>query len=97
MSICLMLVSSTPHFSGLSTNTFQVDEIAKPTIYDTLLFRIPKFAYAKSVGRLLGKKPEDALEVEEDESADENSALKSATAANPNGEARKRKPKIRAR
>lgn len=75
-----------------------VDEIAKPTIYDTLLFRIPKFAYAKSVGRLLGKNPsEDALEVEEDESADENSALKSAMAANPNGEARKRKPKIRAR
>lgn len=74
------------------------NEIAKPTIYDTLLFRIPKFAYAKSVGRLLGKKPsEDALEAEEDESADENSALKNATAANPNGEARKRKPKIRAR
>jgi len=98
MSICLMLVSSTPHFSELSTNIFQVDEIAKPTIYDTLLFRIPKFAYAKSVGRLLGKKPsEDALEVEEDESADENSALKNATAANSNGEARKRKPKIRAR
>jgi len=77
MSICLMLVSSTPHFSELSTNIFQVDENRQPTIYDTLLFRIPKFAYAKSVGRLLGKKPsEDALEVEEDESADENSALK---------------------
>ena len=92
-----MLVSSTPHFSELSANIFQVDEIAKPTIYDTLLFRIPKFAYAQSVGRL-GKKPsEDALEVEEDESADESSALKNATAANPNGEARKRKSKIRAR
>ncbi|OCK82847.1 DNAJ domain-containing protein [Lepidopterella palustris CBS 459.81] len=76
-----------------------VNEIHKPTIFDTLLFRIPKFFYDQSIGRVLHtKRSEDSpLDSEEDESTSDEATLKSITAANPNVEARKRKPKVRAR
>ncbi|EUC41571.1 hypothetical protein COCMIDRAFT_29668 [Bipolaris oryzae ATCC 44560] len=68
------------------------NEEPKPTIYDTLLFKLPKFAYNQSVGRVLGKKELldepllDSSDLPEDEAAIQN-----ATAPNLNGEARKRK------
>ncbi|KAF2499306.1 hypothetical protein BU16DRAFT_523805 [Lophium mytilinum] len=67
-----------------------IDEIPKPTIYDTLLWRLPKFLYMQSVGRILHKKEvDDALFDSEDET--EAATLTSATAPNAYAEARKRK------
>ncbi|EDU45419.1 DnaJ DnaJ-class molecular chaperone with C-terminal Zn finger domain [Pyrenophora tritici-repentis] len=72
------------------------DEEPKPTIFDTLLFKLPKFAYNQSVGRVLGKKELlnepllDSSNLPEGEAAIQN-----ATAANLNGEARKRKAIVR--
>ncbi|KAL6706916.1 hypothetical protein ACN47E_005059 [Coniothyrium glycines] len=68
------------------------EEEPKPTIFDTLLFKLPKFAYNQSVGRVLGKKELvdepllDTTDLPEDEAAIQN-----ATAPNVNGETRKRK------
>lgn len=72
------------------------DEEPKPTIYDTLLFKLPKFAYNQSVGRVLGKKEliDEPLLETSDLPADE-AAIQSATANNLNGEARKRKARAR--
>ncbi|KAF2797684.1 hypothetical protein K505DRAFT_297961 [Melanomma pulvis-pyrius CBS 109.77] len=73
------------------------DEEAHPTIFDTLLFKLPKFFYNQSVGRVLGNKPTfeepllDTSDLPEDEAA-----LQAATANNANGEARKRKARARA-
>jgi curved DNA-binding protein CbpA len=53
-----------------------VDEIPKPTIYDTVLFRLPIWAYGKTIGRITGGSqgadPEDEVsdEVEDDFSID---------------------------
>lgn len=74
----------------------QPDEEHAPTIFDTVLFKLPKFAYNQSVGRVLGKKVLldepllDTSDLPEDEAA-----LQSATAPNLNGEARKRRAKAR--
>lgn len=79
-----------------SSSSPQPDEEAKPTIYDTLLFRLPKFAYNQTVGRVLGNKQAveepllDSSDVPEDEAA-----IQSATAQNLNGETRKRKEKAK--
>ncbi|CAO2649012.1 Nn.00g099610.m01.CDS01 [Neocucurbitaria sp. VM-36] len=72
------------------------DEEPQPTIYDTLLFKLPKFAYNQSVGRLLGKKQliDEPLLDTSDLPADE-AAIQSATANNLNGEARKRKARAK--
>ncbi|KAJ4370407.1 hypothetical protein N0V83_004925 [Neocucurbitaria cava] len=72
------------------------DEEPKPTIYDTLLFKLPKFLYNQSAGRVLGKKEliDEPLLETSDLPADE-AAIQSATANNLNGEARKRKAKAR--
>ncbi|KAG9196267.1 hypothetical protein G6011_01388 [Alternaria panax] len=68
------------------------DEEPKPTIYDTLLFKLPKFAYNQSVGRVLGKKEMiDAPLLETSDLTEEEAAIQNATAPNLNGEARKRK------
>ncbi|CAI9635354.1 unnamed protein product [Alternaria burnsii] len=68
------------------------DEEPKPTIYDTLLFKLPKFAYNQSVGRVLGKKEMiDAPLLETSNLTEEEAAIQNATAPNLNGEARKRK------
>lgn len=54
--------------------------------------------YKKTVGRAMGKTPDIVLpETEEQDEGSEDAALKSATAVNQNGEARKRKPKVRER
>lgn len=78
-------------------NHHQPDEEPKPTIFDTLLFKLPKFAYNQSVGRVLNK--QEMLEEPLMESSDlpeEEAAIQNATAQNLNGEARKRKA-VRAR
>ncbi|KAF2133972.1 DNAJ domain-containing protein [Dothidotthia symphoricarpi CBS 119687] len=68
------------------------DEEPKPTIFDTLLFKIPKFAYNQSVGRVLGNKDlvEEPL-LESSDLPEDEAAIQSATSQNLNGEARKRK------
>ncbi|KAF1920137.1 hypothetical protein BDU57DRAFT_508274 [Ampelomyces quisqualis] len=72
------------------------DEEPKPTIFDTMLFKLPRYAYNQSVGRVLGKKGliEEPLTESSDLPEDE-AAIQSATAQNLNGEARKRKAKAR--
>jgi hypothetical protein len=73
-------------------NSIQPDEEPKPTIYDTLLFKLPKFAYNQSVGRVLGKKEMiDEPLLETSNLTEEEAAIQNATASNLNGEARKRK------
>ncbi|KAL1793414.1 hypothetical protein ACET3X_008396 [Alternaria dauci] len=68
------------------------DEEPKPTIYDTLLFKLPKFAYNQSVGRVLGRKEMiDAPLLDTSNLTEEEAAIQNATAPNLNGEARKRK------
>ncbi|KAF2810077.1 uncharacterized protein BDZ99DRAFT_358397, partial [Mytilinidion resinicola] len=68
-----------------------IDEMRKPTFYDTGLWKLPKFFYMQSVGRILGKKDiDDALFDSEDENA-EAATLTSATAPNAYAEARKRR------
>ncbi|ORY11245.1 hypothetical protein BCR34DRAFT_588062 [Clohesyomyces aquaticus] len=73
------------------------DEEARPTVFDTLLFKLPKYLYHQSVGRILGNKDavDEPLLGSSDLPADE-AMLQSATAQNANGEARKRKAKARA-
>ncbi|KAL1595822.1 hypothetical protein SLS60_009512 [Paraconiothyrium brasiliense] len=73
------------------------DEEPKPTIYDTLLFKLPKFAYNQTVGRLTGNTQaiEEPL-LESSDLPEEEAALANATANNLNGETRKRKAKARA-
>ncbi|KAF2034756.1 DNAJ domain-containing protein [Setomelanomma holmii] len=72
------------------------DEEPQPTIFDTLLFKLPKFAYNQSVGRILGKKELiDEPLMESSDLPEEEAILQNATAPNLNGEARKRKAKAR--
>ncbi|KAF1953973.1 DNAJ domain-containing protein [Byssothecium circinans] len=68
------------------------NEEPSPTIYDTMLFRLPKFLYNQSVGRVLGNKAAvDEPLIESSGLPKEEAALQSATASNLNGEAKKRK------
>ncbi|KAF1943646.1 DNAJ domain-containing protein [Clathrospora elynae] len=72
------------------------DEEPQPTIYDTLLFKLPKFAYNQSVGRVMGKKEMlDQPLMESSDLPEDEAAIQSATAQNLNGEARKRKTMAR--
>jgi len=73
------------------------NEEPKPTVFDTLLFKLPKYAYNQSVGRVLNKQEmiEEPL-METSDLPEEEAALQNATAQNLNGEARKRKT-VRAR
>lgn len=75
----------------------QPDEEPQPTIYDTLLFKLPKFAFNQTVGRLTGNKQavEEPL-LESNDQPEEEIALANATANNVNGETRKRKAKAKA-
>jgi hypothetical protein len=61
-----------------------------------MLFKLPRFAYNQSVGRVLNKQQliEEPL-METSDLPEEEAALQSATAQNLNGEARKRKAKAR--
>ncbi|TKA56772.1 hypothetical protein B0A49_09630 [Cryomyces minteri] len=76
-----------------------VEEIPRPTIFDTGLFRLPLYAYNRTLGRVLNRQTQGALldelldgEDEQQQSVEETS-LKAATANNLNGEARKRRSK----
>lgn len=73
------------------------DEEPKPTIYDTLLFKLPKFAYNQTIGRLTGNTQavEEPL-LESSDLPEDEAALQSATANNLNGETRKRKARAKA-
>ncbi|KAJ4314902.1 hypothetical protein N0V94_006206 [Neodidymelliopsis sp. IMI 364377] len=74
------------------------DEEPAPTIYDTLLFKLPKFIYNQSAGRILGKKELiDEPLLETTELPEDEAAIQSATAQNINGETRKRKTKAQSR
>ncbi|KAF1360352.1 hypothetical protein EJ07DRAFT_155320 [Lizonia empirigonia] len=74
------------------------DEEPAPTIYDTLLFKLPRFIYNQSAGRILGKKELiDEPLLETSELAEDETAIQSATAQNINGETRKRKTKAQSR
>jgi hypothetical protein len=75
----------------------QPDEEAKPTVYDTLLFKLPKYLYNQSVGRVLGNKQavEEPL-IDISDLPEDEAAIQSATAINANGEAKKRKAKAKA-
>lgn len=79
------------------TNEQQPDEEPAPTIYDTLLFKLPKFMYNQSAGRFLNKKELIDEPLLEDNEVSEEAALQSATAQNINGETRKRKTKAQSR
>ncbi|KAF2185040.1 hypothetical protein K469DRAFT_708304 [Zopfia rhizophila CBS 207.26] len=72
------------------------DEEPKPTIYDTLLFKLPKLLYRQSIGRVLGSKAAEEPLLKSEDLPEDEATLQSATSANPNGEARKRKAKARA-
>lgn len=79
------------------------NEIAQPTVYDTVLYKLPRWLYRRSVGRLIdpaGAKREEELataQQEEDERPADEKAMDAATAINANGEARRRKVKIHKR
>ncbi|KAF2757074.1 hypothetical protein EJ05DRAFT_477301 [Pseudovirgaria hyperparasitica] len=80
------------------------EEIPRPSIYDTLVFQAPKWAWRKSVGKFFTSsdaEPDSPVDeptvltptTSEDEAVEK---LKGAMAANPNSEARKRNVKNRA-
>ncbi|KAL5415548.1 hypothetical protein PMIN03_002672 [Paraphaeosphaeria minitans] len=73
------------------------DEEPKPSIFDTMLFKLPKYAYNQTVGRVLGNTQavEEPL-LETSDMPEEEAALTNATANTLNGETRKRKTKARA-
>jgi hypothetical protein len=82
----------------IATNVPQPDEESAPTIFDTVLFKIPKFAYNQTAGRILGKKELiDEPLLETSDLPEDEAALQSATAQNINGETRKRKTKAQSR
>lgn len=61
-----------------------------------MLFKLPKFLYNRSVGRLLGSKASDEPLLDSSDLPEDEAALQAATASNLNGEARKRKNKNKA-
>ncbi|PNS17724.1 hypothetical protein CAC42_3119 [Sphaceloma murrayae] len=72
------------------------NEIAPPTVYDTVLFKLPKWAYYKTIGKFVNKAEAEAeLEelVETDDTPAETKAMEAATSINANSEARKRRVK----
>jgi hypothetical protein len=80
----------------IPANHDQPDEEAQPTIFDTLVFKLPKYVYNQSVGRVMGKQEliEEPL-MDSSELPEEEAAIQNATAQNLNGEARKRRAKAR--
>jgi hypothetical protein len=77
----------------------QPDEIAQPTFRDTIIFRVPIWAYHKSIGRFFNKSsphgngdsPTILTPPGSDEEGDEAAVLKSAVTGTANAEAKKRK------
>lgn len=85
----------------LTNVPFQPEEIPKPSIQDTFLFRGPKFLYNKSVGRFLSKQTADHVAWEANgeplasvpEVSISEPSLSSAIPANAQSEGRRRKMK----
>lgn len=85
--------------SSISANHTQLDEIPRPSIFQTAIFRVPIWAYSRTVGRFIsGSVGSDEplldngdLMIDPSEHGDE--LVDSATAGNANAEARKRKAK----
>lgn len=92
-----MLCSSLSYPHSLTSS--QPEEVPRPTINDTVLVRLPLFIWNRSLGQLLGKQTSDYVVselVDEDEQVDETEAsLRAAVPANANGEARKRRSKVK--
>jgi len=61
-----------------------------------MVFRLPKFLYNRSIGRLLGSSAAEEPLLETSDLPEEEVALQNATAANLNGESRKRRAKAKA-
>ncbi|KAF1355235.1 DnaJ domain protein [Delphinella strobiligena] len=73
-----------------------VDEIHQPTVYDTVLFKLPKWAYNSTIGKALNRQTQDAqmeelLDGTEEQQDSDDAILKSAAQPNINAESRKRK------
>lgn len=77
----------------------QVDEMPKPTIYQTAVFRLPLWLYSRSIGKALGKRTDENMTVVEGKEQDrtEDSLIRNATAPNRNAEMRKRRANDRIR
>ena len=74
----------------------QPEEIHKPTVYDTVLFRLPVFAYNQSIGRFLNKQAADeefAELINVDETQQEEAALQAAAPMNKKDDVRRRQTK----
>lgn len=80
------------------------DEIEKPTIFHTAVFRVPVWIYSRTVGRALGSMSgvsaneqilENADIMVNDPSQHEQEVLDKATSINANAETRKRKTKAK--
>lgn len=74
------------------------NEILQPTIYDTVLFRLPKFVYGQTAGRFMDKPVSDdeiAELITTEETREDEQALKAALPTNKNAEARRRKAKAK--
>ena len=84
------------------TVSYKPDEIPKPTILQTALFRVPVWAYNQVAGRVMKSSskanPDEPLLQNGDITITRpedhaNQVIEDASAANPNAEARKRKAK----
>jgi hypothetical protein len=76
----------------------QINAIEAPTIFDTAIFRLPVFAYRKTLGRFINPAQATAEEFAEDDAETlEEAALNEATSINANEESERRKPKVRRR
>ena len=84
----------TPRYQQLMF--LQPEEIHKPTVYDTVLFRLPVFAYNQSIGRFLNKQAADeefAELINVDETQQEEAALQAAAPMNKKDDVRRRQTK----
>jgi len=74
---------------GTEEFLLDVDEIPRPTIYDTMLFRLPKWVYWKTVGRITGSSKVTDAEYDEVEEDEDESSVETPT-PKANGSAKKR-------
>ena len=73
----------------------QINEIPKPTVYDTAVVRLPLWVWKMTAGRFLGSK--QPLRDDAEDGDEKDAAILGATAQNPAGEARRRRAKARQR
>ena len=63
-----------------------------------MLFRLPKYVYNQTAGRLLGKRTQDAEVadlIDTEQTSEDQDTLQAAIPANANAETRKRKAKAK--